>query len=92
MKSTGNSSIFLTWLYSQGYNIYTINTIAPLSITFAKCLEGVVSCTISSFIFVDIPYRPTYNTDKFISCVVLDPSQWFFHFGEDIEIAWTHIG
>ena len=24
--------------------------------------------------------------DKFISCVVPDPSQWFFYFGE--EIAW----
>ena len=30
--------------------------------------------------------------DKFISCVVLGPSQWFFHFGKEIVITWTHIG
>ena len=29
---------------------------------------------------------------KFISCVAPGPSQWFFHFGEEIVIAWTHIG
>ena len=49
-----------------------------------------VSYTISASIFV--PYWPPYSTDKFISCVVLGPSQWFFHFGEEIVIAWTHIG
>ena len=30
-----------------------------------------------------------YSTDKFISCVVPGPSQWFFNFGEEIIIAWT---
>ena len=27
--------------------------------------------------------------DKVISCVLPGPSQWFFHFGEEIVIAWT---
>ena len=30
--------------------------------------------------------------DKFISCVVPDPSHWFFQFGEEIIVVWTHIG
>ena len=58
---------------------------------FAKCLEGVVhhQCVL----FVDVSYWPCYRTDKFIlSCTVLGPSQWFFHVGEVIVIAWTHIG
>ena len=50
------------------------------------------SYTISASICVDVRYWPLYSTDKFISCVVPGPSQWFFHFGEDILIAWTHIG
>ena len=28
--------------------------------------------------------------DKFISCVVPDPSHWFFHFGKEVVIVWTH--
>ena len=47
------------------------------------------SYTISGSIFVDVPYRPPYSRDKFISCVVSDYSQWFFHFGEEIVVAWT---
>ena len=50
------------------------------------------SYTISPSIFVDVPYWPHYGTDKFISCIVPCLSQWFFHFGEEIIIAWTHIG
>ena len=38
------------------------------------------SYTISASIFVYVPYRPPYSTDKFISCIVLGPSQWFFQF------------
>ena len=30
--------------------------------------------------------------NKFISCVVPGPLQWFFHFGEEITIKWTQIG
>ena len=41
------------------------------------------SYTISASIFVDVPYWLPYTTDKFISCVVQDPLQWFFHFLEE---------
>ena len=48
--------------------------------------------TISTSIFVDVPYWPLYSMDEFISCAVPGPSQWFFfHFGKEIVIAWTHI-
>ena len=37
MKSNGNSSIFLTWLYSQGHNIYVSSIqLPPLFITFCQ--------------------------------------------------------
>ena len=47
------------------------------------------SYTISASIFVDVPYWLHYNTNKFISCLVPGPSQWFFHLGEEIIITWT---
>ena len=50
------------------------------------------SYTISASIFVNVPYWPPYTRDKFISCVVPGPSQWFFHFGEEIVITWTISG
>ena len=50
------------------------------------------SYTISASVFVDVPYWPPSSTDKFISCVVPGLSQWFLYFGEEIVIAWTHIG
>ena len=50
------------------------------------------SYTINAYIFVDVLHWPPYNMHKFISCVVPGPSQWFFHFGQEIAIAWTHIG
>ena len=50
------------------------------------------SYNISATISVDVSYWPPYITDKFISCVVLDSSQWFFHFEEEIVIARTHMG
>ena len=51
-----------------------------------------MSYTISASIFVDVPYWPPYRMDKFISCVVPRPSQWYFHFGKEIVIIRTHIG
>ena len=48
-----------------------------------------LSYNISTSIFLDVPYRPPYSTDKFIYCVVPGPSQWFFCFGKVIVIAWT---
>ena len=38
------------------------------------------SCFISASLFLDVPYWPLYSMDKFISCVIPGPSQWFFHF------------
>ena len=50
------------------------------------------SYSISASIFVRCSIWLLYSTDKFISCVVPSPSQWFFHSGKEITIAWTHIG
>ena len=85
-----NSSIFLTWLFSQKYTMY-FQYISPL---IYHLLPNVwkASYTISASIFVDVQNWPPYNTDKFISCVVPGPWPQFFHFGEEIVIACTHIG
>ena len=50
------------------------------------------SYTIGASIFVYVPYWLPYSSDKFFSCIVPHLSQWFLHFGEEIIIAWTHIG
>ena len=50
------------------------------------------SYTISASIFVDVLYWLPYSMDKFISCVVPGPLQWFFQFGKEIVITCTHIG
>ena len=47
------------------------------------------SYAISVPIFFEVPYWPPYSTDKFISCAVPGPSQWFFHFGKETVITWT---
>ena len=47
------------------------------------------SYTISASIFVDFSHWSSYNTYKFISYALPGPSQWVFHFGEEIIIAWT---
>ena len=39
-------------------------------------------CSASIF---DVPYWPPYRSDKFISCVVPGPSQWFSVFGEEVN-------
>ena len=92
MKSNGNSSIFPTWLYSHGYNIYfTFSIVTPLIYHLLPNLWKALY-TINASIFVDVSYWLPYSTDKFISCVVLGSSQWFFHFGKEIVIPWTHIG
>ena len=48
------------------------------------------SYTYSASIFVDVPNWLPYSTDQFISYVAPCPSQWFFHCGEEIVIAWTN--
>ena len=47
------------------------------------------SYTAKASVFADVPYWPPYSTDKFISYVVLGPSQWFFLFSEEFVIAQT---
>ena len=42
-KKNGNSLIFLTWLYSQGYNIYCIYTNIP-RIFFPEFTEEKLGC------------------------------------------------
>ena len=93
IKSNGNSSIFLTWLYSQEYNIYVPSVYCPRPRIY-HLLPNVwkASYTISASIFVDVPYWPPYSRDKVISCVVPGPSQWLFLFGKEIVIAWTNMG
>ena len=78
-------------LFTGVQNLCIFNIVAPIIYHLLSNVSN-VSYTISTSIFVDVPYWPPYSTDKFISCVVLGPSQWFFHFGEEIVIAWTHIG
>ena len=75
------------------YTTFMIFSIVPPSPNLSL-LPNVwkVSYTIRISIFVDVLYWQPYSTDKFISCVVTGPSQWFFHFGEEIIIAWIHIG
>ena len=69
----------------------TFNIVSPFPIYHILPNVWKASYTISASIFVDV-YWPSYITDKFISCVVLGPSQWFFHFGEEIIITWTQGG
>ena len=77
-------------LFTGVQHLCIFNIVAPL---IYHLLPNVwkASYTISTSIFVDVPYWPPYSTDKFISYVVPGPSQWFFHFGEEIVIVWTHI-
>ena len=92
-KSNDNSSIILTWLYSQRYKQHLrIFNVVALPIYYLFPNVWMTSYTIIVSIFVDVPYRPAYSTNKFISYVVPGPSQWVFNFGEEIVIAWTHIG
>ena len=101
-KSEGH--IYTVWIKSNGIkfdisevalftgvqHLCTFNIVASLLSPSSKCLGGVVHLTAS--IFVNIPYWLPYSMDKFISCVVPGPSQWFFHFGKEILNAWTHTG
>ena len=77
-------------LFTGVQHLCTFNIVT----TYLSPLPNVwkASYTISASILVDVPYWPPYSTAKFLSCVVPGPSQWFFHFGEEIVIAWTHIG
>ena len=82
--------IFDMALFTRAQHLCTFNIVAPV---IYHLLPNVwkASYTISISIFVDVPYWLLYSTNKFISCVVPGPSQWFFHFGKEIIIAWAHI-
>ena len=76
-------------LFTGLQQLCTFNIVAPPSFYHRLSNVWKASYTISAPIFVDVPYWPLYSTDKIISCVVPGSSQWFFHFGEEIVIAWT---
>ena len=56
--------------------------------SFAKCLEDIVHHQHVHLCWRSI-LTAVYSMDKFLSCVVPGPSQWLFHFGKEIVIAWT---
>ena len=60
----------------------------PLFITFCQ-MFGRHRTPWARLIFVDVLYWPPYSMNKFISYDVPGPLQWFFHFNEEIVIAWT---
>ena len=76
----------------RGTHLCTFNIDAPTLIYHLLPNVWKASYTISASMFVDVPNWSPHITDKFISCVVPGPSQWFFHFGEEIVITWTNIG
>ena len=87
-------------LWSHEMNIYKVRSVTilyknmhlhgnPGSIYHLLLNVQKASYTISASIFVDVPYWTPYTTDKCFSCVAPGPSQWVFHFGEEIVIART---
>ena len=86
------------WYFWHGFihriqHLCTFNIVTPL---IYHLLPNVWKAlyTISLSIFVDVLYWLPYSTDKFISCVVPGPLQWFFHFGKEIVIPlipWIRI-
>ena len=83
--------IFDMALFTGVQHLYTLNIVSPLIYhLFPKVSKA--SYTIGASIFVDVQYLLPYSKDKLISCIVPGPSQWFFHFGEELIISWTQIG
>ena len=71
-------------------HLCAFNIVAPLFITFCQMYgrRRTLSTRPSLLMFrID---RPIARISS--SRVVPGPSQWFFHFGEEITIAWSHIG
>ena len=72
-------------LFTDVQYLYTFNIVAPSFITFfqmfGRCLKPSA-----------LPSLLMFRIDTFFSCVVQGPLQWFFHFDEEIAIAWTHVG
>ena len=78
-------------LFTEVQHLCTFNIIAPLIYHLLPNIWK-ATYTIKASIFVQVSYWPLYSMHKFISCVVPGPLKWFFHFGDEIIIAWTHIG
>ena len=76
-------------LFSGMQHLCTFNIVA--SLIYHLLPKVLKSYTISASTFLDVPYWQSYSTNKFISYVVPGLSQWFFHFGKEILIAWTRI-
>jgi hypothetical protein len=92
IKSNGNTSIVLKCLYYQRQNQLDFFNVISLHVHNLLAHLWKASYTISASISVDVLQWPPYGTDNRVSSVVTLPSQWFFHFGEDVVIARTHIG
>ena len=75
-------------LFTGVQHLCTFGIVAPL-IYYHLSNVWKPSYTIIASIFVDVPYWQPYIMNKFISCALPGSSQWFFHFGEMIVIAWT---
>ena len=75
--------------YAWNIRVYTV--VGPL---IYHLLPNVwkASYTVSASIIVDVSFDHPVARISLISCVVPGPSQLFIHFGEEIAIAWTHIG
>jgi hypothetical protein len=94
IKGSGNTSIVLKWLcYLKKTNLQSFNTIVPPLPVYNLLPDSCKALyTISASTSVDVQQWPPYSTNNLLSCVVMCPSQWFFHFGKEITITWTHIG
>ena len=66
----------------KGWHLFPFHPVAGPLIYHLLPSVWKTSYSINASIFVDVPYWPPYNTDKFISCIGPGPSQWFIHFGE----------
>ena len=85
-----NCKLSTTSLDNFKNSILTI--FVPLTIIENICFYPTL---INFILFRQMAYQLIWvvnSMDKLISCVVLGPSQWFLHFGEEIIIAWTHMG
>ena len=74
-------------LFTGAQHLCTFNTVS-LFITFCQKFGRRSTPSARPYLLMFRIDRPTAR----VSCVVPGPSQWFFHFGEEIVIARTHIG
>ena len=65
----------------------TFDIVAPLFTTFCQMFGSRRTPSARPYLLMFRIDRPIAH--KLTSCVVPGPSQWFFHFGDEL-IAWTH--